>query len=1696
MIKHYCVTEGDDLDFEFDFGPTKFELQAGFDPTFIFQLMFDEVTEFRFPGSKHGETIGDFADAFLPLPAIRVFLRKVRVASKKYTGVSLVAWIAYFLAQVYRRTRDSDSRIGMPNETALDKITKFWIKWCHVQSALTLSFHVGFSLGALMDAVFGVRVAPPREAPSDSQPPDGQPPDVVPPLSDMELQAGDDPTFDFNTLKNLFFKMDTIYVLRSTLRVIIALSFVVAAAGTGVSMANALSSATEDPLFKKIGSAKPMDLIGDVINLVNRVVEVCHTGNYSSLFTTDPVLSELNSRYFWFIGVDPTDLDSGVASPFTDKPVFTHEFLKFGETLITDLAARKNLERLKFASNTLRHWTEKLDKATLHLKVITQRNDSLGLHESPYCVLIPGASAIGKSFLWYIFHKVGCLAYGIPSDDSYTYTVNDTHKHWDGFASSMHTLLWDDASCVSLVEGDPQFLGTWLNVAGNNRYIPACAHVSGKGNLRAEFKLIFATSNKLDLQSHAVMLAPEAVLRRFNIVVVPEVKPEFLNDQKVIDGFQKFRALNGRDPESTAEYNFWNFKIYKPSLTGTSQRADKIKQTGGLPDAGIAYPSLEWTMVLASDNLNDVNKFIFDDINEHKAKQKGVLDGAKRVQTSTFDPDTGNLTFQSGEAASLWSRPTFRSFVLFIASLIGWYAWPYIWHAITMVPLGVWFATSVTVLHWFWTSYHDYLCRAYESMIRFFRSACVRVAQLLPEFKALISDAHATALAKLVVSFQILGQSFFTGLSYAPEAQDIIAFVQGSLAMQNFFVQKATIISRLRSYVYEKATGITWKHAAIVTLALFAGYYVTTLQFIKMQVGDDLGPKATWVASTPQHGMTQASRSVSDPGSVVNKILNNVIMVHVGNAATGVKFTNALMLKSTSGGNLCVSTLHSFTGVYPKLGDMDIEIPGGTAYVGPKGGKISDTINLTIKPDRYHTIESSDLIFFIMQGNQCKDITGYFTTSQHRASTNSKSYNVSRAYNDNVHHVLRTANAMLHRVQNIPIGGQTYAINTFVANWDRATEKGCCGSPYIQCDGNATSVVGIHQALNSVTQLSHAVHVTIEDIDDAYNSLCFGADAGLPSGSIELQGSASLNAIHRAFDKELAGIDPARAIHGLQPLASRSVFRQQFNPEDDISGTLCVPGSFAQSSFPPKSKVHEHPFKEGLLRATGLPAGKKEPPLPLKGGRFYEAKRHFIKNVCKIPNTLAPILVATALNGFLVDGFTRLYHPSMEQVKPLTIKESINGVVEGPLAKYMSGIVMSTSAGFPYSKIKTALLENKEPGERTFKPEIYTQIDRIKTAILDQKRPDANDVMFDAHFKDEPISREKNNMAKVRVIIASPLALLIVFRQYILPVIAFISANRMAFETCPSTVVQSFEWTLQRDFVTGQNTTDSHSSADDVEPRIFFDGDYKGWDASLQKILVMCFFRVVHVIAWVSGNYSSDDLRMIVGLSLIICDAAVNFFGDLILFFCFNPSGQPGTAHCNGVINSILFRIGWITVGFCIFQFRRVVKLLVYGDDNWGSVLKTHAHAFNKRTLAAALLPHGVFYTNADKTADITESSDIAKIDFLKRNWVYCHVVKAFLAPLNLETLGGMCCILRTSANATEFDQIRSGMQSLCDEAFYHGEEVFRRICGAVKNYLDSHSGLAGTFEPPSYEYKVKKFEADSEYFIQNRDYFMTCLRK
>jgi hypothetical protein len=180
--------------------------------------------------------------------------------------------------------------------------------------------------------------------------------------------------------------------------------------------------------------------------------------------------------------------------------------------------------------------------------------------------------------------------------------------------------------------------------------------------------------------------------------------------------------------------------------------------------------------------------------------------------------------------------------------------------------------------------------------------------------------------------------------------------------------------------------------------------------------------------------------------------------------------------------------------------------------------------------------------------------------------------------------------------------------------------------------------------------------------------------------------------------------------------------------------------------------------------------------------------------------------------------------------------------------------------------------------------------------------------------------------------------------------------------------------------------------------------------------------------------------------------------------------------------------------GFLVDDFRHKVKLLVYGDDNWGSIDAEVADRFNKVVLNEAFEPHGIYYTNADKTAGLTPYTELSKIDFLKRTWIWDEALSAYMCPLNKETLGGMCCILRSSPFITRYEVIKACARSLTDESFYYGREFYERVKDSVLRVLNGST--SGDFYAPEYDEIAANFVEKSLYFVKNEDRIMRCLRR
>jgi hypothetical protein len=846
----------------------------------------------------------------------------------------------------------------------------------------------------------------------------------------------------------------------------------------------------------------------------------------------------------------------------------------------------------------------------------------------------------------------------------------------------------------------------------------------------------------------------------------------------------------------------------------------------------------------------------------------------------------------------------------------------------------------------------------------------------------------------------------------------------------------------------------------------------------------DTAPKAVWSAHHAPRDYTNTSQSVSDPMSVVQKVARNVrrFTVRKGNKSMSGIFVELCVV---GGFNLCVTNYHYYDII--GKGKCTFIIPYG-GVIGEKGGVISNTRRIDVDEEdtkRVCAMHDRDLLFFVYQSSHSPDITKYIAGPRHCSSTQSPMYMVTRRTNDE-DPIISVSNYSAHREGEFAClkfgGGKTEFANIgrFCGSFDRAPDFGDCGSPYLQTDGKAVAIVGLHAAHDKNSGVSVAFSLNSADVEAA--KAHFVSMPTFASGNVGSEAWDSLCAFDRDYNTFPAAPRPV-----VGRLSERSVFRQINNPDDDITGTIDIVGSIQASSFPPHTKVRSNPYAKQLTDGTGFPGGGKVPPSRLKGDRLYRAKRYFIRNIAAIKDTFGPSDITDAIMLYIIDWTARLYHNCMSEVRPLTFDESINGVKVGYLAKYMPGIDMSTSGGFGNEGPKRNLIARSDPGNILFSDDIMDQAHNIDEAVRNGRRPNPEDVMFNSHFKDEPISPEKDRIAKLRIINAGPVGFLIVFRKYILPIIAFIASNRLAFESCPSTVVQSYEWTLLRYSFTGEHVGDQAN-------RLYIDGDYKGWDASLQKCLVLCFFRVAYHIAKCSGNYDEEDLRAIAGLSFVVCESYINFFGDVIMMTCFQPSGQPATAQTNGVINSILFRYVWMSVGLDPLEFRHNVHILVYGDDNVGSVNCRYASLFNKRVMANTLLPHGIFYTNADKSADITDFTPLGDIDFLKRKWVWDDALSAYLAPLSVATLGNMCCIYRSGGiKNTDFDQIVSTLRSLCEESFFHGPLVHKKVVDVVTNIISGINPLY-EFHVNSYEDKVGAFVQDSEFFRKEGDRILAAL--
>lgn len=321
--------------------------------------------------------------------------------------------------------------------------------------------------------------------------------------------------------------------------------------------------------------------------------------------------------------------------------------------------------------------------------------------------------------------------------------------------------------------------------------------------------------------------------------------------------------------------------------------------------------------------------------------------------------------------------------------------------------------------------------------------------------------------------------------------------------------------------------------------------------------------------------------------------------------------------------------------------------------------------------------------------------------------------------------------------------------------------------------------------------------------------------------------------------------------------------------------------------------------------------------------------------------------------------------------------------------------------------------------------------------------------VFTGSLKDEPIKQKKIDSKKTRVFCGAPVDWSIVVRKYLLAFTRVFQLQRFAFEDAVGIVAQSSEW------------EDLYHYLTKFGGKRMIAGDYAAFDKRMPAQFILAAFEIISHVCKRSGNYSSDDLRVIRGIAMDTAFPLVDFNGDLIELFGSNPSGHPLTVVINCIVNSLYMRYVYSELNpnkdEGASTFKQNVALVTYGDDN-AMGCSENVPWFNHTAISLCLARVGIQYTMADKEAESVPYLDMSQISFLKRTWRFDSDIGAFVCPLDESSMAKSLTMWIPSKTVSSQAQAIDVLSSVVREYFWYGKEIFQiksDMCKDIVRQLD-----------------------------------------
>jgi len=565
------------------------------------------------------------------------------------------------------------------------------------------------------------------------------------------------------------------------------------------------------------------------------------------------------------------------------------------------------------------------------------------------------------------------------------------------------------------------------------------------------------------------------------------------------------------------------------------------------------------------------------------------------------------------------------------------------------------------------------------------------------------------------------------------------------------------------------------------------------------------------------------------------------------------------------------------------------------------------------------------------------------------------------------------------------------------------THDGDCGSPYVHFSPSGAQVIGLHVAGEN------------------------GVVAAVP-----LRKQILLDLVAKeVIEAGTPNIQSISAPRQLRSLDVKSPIRYI-----EEAGSLNILGSFVGFRNQPKTTVNISPLAPILEKFGFVQTHTK----PVMSG--WVPKRTTLQELVHPPQLFRHDIIQKVRNSFLKEILAVLPQSQIHELRPYDLFTAINGA-EG--VSYVDSINRATSAGNPWKMSKKHFLKPIAPrggltDPVTFDDEILNRIDDFIKVYSTGKRNMPN---FCAHLKDEPVSFKKAKIGKTRVFAGAPVDFSIVVRQYYLPLVRLMQNNRFAFESGPGTISQSKEWGDIYRYLTQYGTQNMVA------------GDFKMFDKSMPSHMILSAFWILQEIAK-HGGYTPEDVTIMKGIAEDTAFSLIDYFGDLIETFSFNPSGHPLTVIINGLVNSMYMRYAYFVNNpekECD-SFKRNVNLFTYGDDNCMGVSDT-VPWFNHTSIASSLREAGITYTMADKEAESVPYISIDEVSFLKRTWRFAPELGDYAAPLELDSIQKSLMIWTYSKTVAPPEQGVAVISSAIREYFFHGREIFDKMTKILIEVVD-----------------------------------------